>query len=401
VPIVKDRGGGVKKTVLIVGQLDGKGPTGVETHVRQLLQAARDHGFDSRYISPYPSSRIWTKFPRFLVRVLRLFDRERAELMSRWTAAKVIESKLMAALSTCPAPAAVTLYAQDTLSAMVALRVKNVHQCRVVVVIHFNVSEAQELCMKGEAIPAGLLWRSLDTMEERTLPRVDEIIFVSEFMRRMIRERLPDIAGVAQAVIPNFATPPSPGDRPEIVGDMIAIGTLEARKNQLFLLRVLARAKSLGHAYTLTIVGNGPDEAALKASCRHLGIEDQVHFVGFRPQAAYLISGHRVLVHAARMENLPITLIEALSRGRPILAPAVGGIGEIFSDKVEGFFWPLDDIDSAAVILISLLSNPVVYERLARAARRRYDNAFSSDKLAPAWLTAILDQGVGRPTHMA
>lgn len=391
----------MRKTVLIVGQLDGKGPTGVETHVRQLLQAARDFGFDSLYISPYPSLRIWTKFPRLLVRVLRLFDRERAELISRWTAAKIMESKLMAALSGCPAPATVTLYAQDTLSAMAALRVKDVYRCRVVVVIHFNVSEAQELCMKGEAAPAGLLWRSLDTMEERTLPKVDEIIFVSEFMRRMVRERLPDIASVAQAVIPNFATAPSPGDRPEIVGDMIAIGTLEARKNQLFLLQVLARAKSLGHAYTLTIVGNGPDEGALKASCRHLGVEAQVRFAGFRPQAAYLIAGHRVLVHAARMENLPITLIEALSRGRPILAPAVGGIGEIFSDKVEGYFWPLDDIDSAAVMLISLLSNQLVYERLACAARRRYDNAFSSDMLAPAWLTAILGRGVFCPTHMA
>ena len=130
-------------------------------------------------------------------------------------------------------------------------------------------------------------------------------------------------------------------------------------------------------------------------------MEGQVAFIGFRPQAASLISGHRVLVHAARMENLPITLIEALSRGRPILAPAVGGIGEIFSHAVEGYFWPLDDVDGAAVLLISLLSNAVVYERLARAARKRYDSRFSSEMLVPAWLTAIFKQDVFHPAHMA
>jgi glycosyltransferase involved in cell wall biosynthesis len=391
----------MKKTVLIVGQLDGKGPTGVETHVRQLLDATRDHGIDSLYISPYPSARAWTKFPRLLVRILRPFHRERAELISRWTCAKVLESKLMAFLSACATPAAVTLYAQDTLSAMVALRVKNAYRCRVVLVIHFNVSEAQELCIKGEALPAGHLWRALDALEERTLPMVDAIIFVSEFMRRLVRQRLPAIAGVRQVVIPNFAAAPSSRDRLEIAGDMIAIGTLEPRKNQLFLLRVLARAKSMGHVYTLTIVGNGPDEASLKALCRHLGVATQVNFIGFRPQAASLISGHRVLVHAARMENLPITLIEALSRGRPILAPAVGGIGEIFSDGVEGYFWPLDDVDGAALLMIALLDNTVVYERLARAARKRYDSAFSSERLVPAWLAAIVNQDISCPAHVA
>ncbi|HEV7816483.1 MAG TPA: glycosyltransferase, partial [Janthinobacterium sp.] len=187
----------------------------------------------------------------------------------------------------------------------------------------------------------------------------------------------------------------------DITGDLIAIGTLEARKNQAFLLRVLARARDLGFVYTLTIVGNGPDESALKFLSRHLGLERQVRFAGFQPHAAQLISAHRVLAHAATMENFGIVLIEALSRGRPILAPAVGGIGEIFTDAVEGYFWPLDDIDGAAALLIEILSDAVAYQRLARAALNRYGSTFSSDRLVPAWLAAIFNQGISRPAQPA
>jgi glycosyltransferase involved in cell wall biosynthesis len=58
--------------------------------------------------------------------------------------------------------------------------------------------------------------------------------------------------------------------------------------------------------------------------------------------------GHQLYVHAALMESFPMTLIEALSHGLPLLAPAVGGIPEIFLDGQQGYFWPLDDLEAVA-----------------------------------------------------
>jgi glycosyltransferase involved in cell wall biosynthesis len=114
-------------------------------------------------------------------------------------------------------------------------------------------------------------------------------------------------------------------------------------------------------------------------------------FAGFRKNAAGLIAKHRVLAHAARIENMPITLIEALAAGRPILAPAVGGIAEIFDDAVEGYHWPLADIDTAATLLIKVLSDAEIYQRFSQAALRRYRTKFDCDTLVRRWLTAVLN----------
>jgi glycosyltransferase involved in cell wall biosynthesis len=387
--------------LIVISLLDGKGPTGVESHFNQLIEEARASGIDGVLVSAYPSRRLWAKLARLLIRPLRLIDTERAEVLSLWINSAVIAAKLSALLAPDDGRSgAVTLYAQDPVSARVALNANRGRSCRVVTVIHFNVSQAEELHMKGEARTDGPLWRFVVRAEKEALPRVDHLIFVSKFMQDQVRARMPSIGRVAQSVIPNFAArapmSPAPGaDSPSLTGDLIAIGTLEARKNQAFLLQVLARAKARGHLYTLTLVGDGPDRAMLVALAAQLGLREQVTFAGFLQKAARLIPRHRILVHAALMESQGISLIEALATGRPILAPAVGGIPEVFSHGVEGYFWPLDDIDAATGLLIETLTDTDTYRRFSQAALARYEEKFHIDLLACQWLATIMNQRHG------
>jgi glycosyltransferase involved in cell wall biosynthesis len=385
--------------LVIISLLDGKGPTGVETHFNQLIHEARAHGVEGLLVSPYPSEKLWTKFASLAGRVIGSVSKEHGEIFGWWVSSKVIEGKLRRVLSRAASQGhAITLCAQDPLSAKTALKLRRTHTCRVVAVIHYNVSVADELLMKGEAKLNGPAWRFAVDTEQQTLPRVDQLVFVSGFMRGVILERLPAVANVAHAVIPNFASEVCTGHHsPGISADMISIGTLEPRKNHAFLLHVLAKANSLGYRYTLTLVGNGPEHAKLLALSTELGLDDQVHFAGFKKNAAALLPQHRVLVHAARMENMPITLIEALAASRPILAPAVGGIGEIFSHGVQGYYWPLDDVDAAAALLIDVLDNAGIYHRFSEAALVRYRTKFDCNTLVCRWLETILDtQGAAR-----
>ncbi len=384
----------MKNHLIVISLLDGKGPTGVETHFNQLIHEAQANGIDGLLVSAYPSQRLWAKLARLLIPAVRIVDKERAGVLSLWINSKVIAGKLASVLARAiDCGGAVTLYAQDPLSARIALKANGHRHCRVVTVIHYNASQADELLMKGEAKPGGPLWRFIVSAEAESLPQVDHIIFVSAFMQGEIGARMPAIGSVPQSVIPNFIGSSSMcGDCVAAGGDLIAIGTLEARKNQAFLLHVLARAKSRGYLYTLTLVGNGPDRTKLVALTEQLGLQDQVTFAGFQKNAARLIPQHRILVHAALMENMPITLIEALAMGRPILAPAVGGITEIFRHGVEGYFWPLDDIDAAAALLIEALNDADAYRRWSQAALARYQEKFHSELLAGRWLTTILNQ---------
>jgi glycosyltransferase involved in cell wall biosynthesis len=383
---------GVKRNLIIISLLDGNGPTGVEVHFNRLIQDAGAYGIDGCVISPYPAKMIWVKFANLFVRILSRINTERAEIVARWVSKKIIEKKLGIALSNRKKRnTPITLYAQDPLSASIALKAKKNYNCRVVVVVHFNVSEAYEIFLKGKAKVNGPLWRCFMLTERQALSQVDQIIFVSQFMQRIMLARLPNISHVPQTVIPNFLAHLNLyNNLPSIAADMISIGTLEPRKNQEFLLQVLAKTNSMGISYTLTIVGDGPDMVRLNELTKKLGLVNQVKFLGFQSNAARLIPKHRVLVHAATIENMPITIIEAISLGIPVLAPAVGGITEIFTHAVEGYYWPLDDIDNAADLLVKILSDTETYKLFSQAALARYKTKFDGNLLVGHWLKTIL-----------
>lgn len=114
-----------------------------------------------------------------------------------------------------------------------------------------------------------------------------------------------------------------------------------------------------------------------------LGISSQVTFGGYVPQASRFLRGFRVYVHAARMENLPVSLIEALGCGLPLMVPAVGGIPEIVQDGVNGRFWGIEKPQQAADLLIEMLEDPGLMERFARGAIQTYEERFSADRIAP------------------
>jgi glycosyltransferase involved in cell wall biosynthesis len=128
-------------------------------------------------------------------------------------------------------------------------------------------------------------------------------------------------------------------DTVEVNTDLICIGTLEPRKNQRYALDIVAASVRIGRPLSLTLVGDGPDRMMLESLAQELGIRQQVSFAGFMRNAADLIQTHAGCLHVARLENLPLALIEALSRSVPVFAPAVGGVPEVFADGNEGRFY--------------------------------------------------------------
>jgi glycosyltransferase involved in cell wall biosynthesis len=247
-------------------------------------------------------------------------------------------------------------------------------------VVHYNLSQADEWAEKGVIRSGGSLYHGMRRTEAEVLPSVDGLVFVSEFMQREIQQRIPAIASVPSRVVRNFVRDPGPRSLggAAFEADLITIGTLEPRKNQGYLLEMVAAARAMGAELRVTVVGDGPDRAMLGRKARRLRIEDLVNFAGFVPDASRLLGAHRAYVHTATMENMPLTLLEALSRGLPVFAPAVGGIPEVFDDGVEGRLLPLDDAPSAARRVVEWLSRTSV-TKAADAARRRYASRFAAD----------------------
>ncbi len=372
--------------LVIVTLLGGDGPTGVEAHLRQIRQTALENSVKVYLVTPYTGSRL----ARGFYRPLKNARSERGRIWYRRFQAGTLRRQVRTILARHPGDA-VTLYAQCPMAAKAVLNARQDRHssARAVATVHYNVSEADEIVSRGWARPDGPWSKHLEALERSTLPRLDSVAFVSDFMRRLVNDRLPSLRAVRQETLFNFTDDPgetAAADHPH--ADLIAIGTLEARKNQAFLLHVLAHCQRLGKRYGLTIVGDGPDRAELGELARTLGIEPQVTFLGFRRQASALIPWHRALVHAATSENCPVIIAEALACGRPIVAAAIGGIPEMFRDGIEGRYWNLDDPEQAARCLIDLLDDGPVYRRAATAARARYDAVFLG--LRAKWLRFLL-----------
>src|SRR5665213_366285 len=371
------------RKIIIASIMRPTGETGVQTHFNAFNAYLIKTGVEVEIVTPF-SAPAWQVFPVFGLR--KLIDSINGPASVWWYRSeheyflfKELKKKLSGG-EPC------VVYAQCPLSARAALQARVSSSQRVAMAVHFNVSQADEWADKGKISNGGAYYRSIQKMERDILARLDGLVFVSEFMRKELLRRIPAINIVPYEVIPNFIS--DPGDISKISSeyDLISIGTLEPRKNQSYLLEVIAATRDQGTPIRLTLIGDGPDKAMLEKKSRDLGIDPYVRFAGFVSGAAQLLDQHKAYIHAARIENLPIVLIEALSRGLPVFAPAVGGIPEVFNDDVEGRYLPLDDAPEAARRVIGYLSNP---ERLLAAGKagrekflKRFDSSVAAERLA-------------------
>jgi glycosyltransferase involved in cell wall biosynthesis len=384
---------GAAPAVIIASLMREHGSTGLQTHVRAVRAVLGATGRDCTLVTPFDAP-LWQIAPVFGTgKLMRpVWPAANVAWHDHWHVyylARLLRQRL-ADGRPC------ILYAQCPPSARAALAARKNTRQRVVLVVHFNVSQADEWVGKGMIKREGSMYRSIRKREDEVLTRVDGLVFVSDYMRRQVALRHGGLGHVRHAVIPNFVADPGPftvvaAQRGEAMqGDLITIGTLEPRKNQQYLLHILGAARQRGVVLRATLVGDGPDRAALVALAQTLGVTDLVQFAGFVPDAGKMIARHRAYVHVAQLESLPLVLIEALSHGVPVFAPAVGGIPEVFDDGVEGRMLPQDDPGRAAEYLISWLQSPPQMEKAAQAARRRFLRDFES-AAAGARLATFLD----------
>jgi glycosyltransferase involved in cell wall biosynthesis len=263
------------------------------------------------------------------------------------------------------------------------MRVRRNRSQRVVLVVHFNESQAAEWARAGFIRRDGSLWRSTLERESRVLSSVDGIVYVSDFMRREVEQRVPGAVRVPKALIPNFVQAPPAGEAGTLPPtELVSIGTLEPRKNQSYALEVLAELHRQGWPVALTLIGAGPDQDALAARVQALGLAQHVRFAGYVAGASSHLSRFKAYLHVAQMENFPLVLVEAMARGLPVFAPDTGGTAEAFTQGVEGWVIPLDNAVQAANIIGEQLADAAGLQRAAQAARARFTEHYETSRLA-------------------
>lgn len=167
--------------------------------------------------------------------------------------------------------------------------------------------------------------------------------------------------------------PPAADEGPAVV----TVARLDAQKGHAVLLDALARLPGV----RAVLVGDGPLRADLERAVVTHGLADRVTFTGFRQDVRELLGGCDAVVLPSLYEGLPLSLIEAMAAGRPVVATRVGGVPELIRDGRDGLLVPPGDAGALAQAMRALLDDPAGARTRAASARRRVQEHFSREAM--------------------
>jgi glycosyltransferase involved in cell wall biosynthesis len=178
-----------------------------------------------------------------------------------------------------------------------------------------------------------------------------------------------------------------PEDAP-VVGNVAA---LTDHKDHATLLAAAALVCARGSAARFVIVGEGELRSRLEAQARALGLEGRCVFAGFRSDLDRLIPAFTLFCLSSHHEGLGTSLLDAMAFGVPIVATAAGGIPEAVADGVTGRLVRPRDPEALGSALLEALESPAQRDAWALAARRRFEERFTADRMVEATLAVYAE----------
>jgi glycosyltransferase involved in cell wall biosynthesis len=187
-------------------------------------------------------------------------------------------------------------------------------------------------------------------------------------------------AGVCRAdrttVIPNSV---DPGDPPAARGSsvpvkIVTVGRLAWPKDYETLIRAFA---TLGPGAVLSVVGDGPLRPEIERELDVKGLTDRVTLVGEVDDVRARLADADIFVLASRSEGMPMSILEAMAAGLPVVASSVGGVPEVVVDGQSGFLVAPSHPDELADRLRRLTEDERLRRAFGAAGRARVEERFA------------------------
>lgn len=237
-------------------------------------------------------------------------------------------------------------------------------------------------CRVGFGVPYNLRQRWV--FDSDVAPTVRAFLCPSTSLTRYL-----DSNGYRPAIhLPSFAripaevagtAPPPPPDGSMRIG---YLGRLDWYKGVHDLIRALSVVRRSVPSARLDIAGDGPFRAELERIVREEGLTDAVDFRGRLEGAAKEQWFGRIAIFSApsnQWENFPLVALEALVRGRPVVATNIGGIPDIVEEGVSGHLVPISDPPALATALLDLLGDPDRARAWGLEGRRRVLSTYTPE----------------------
>lgn len=263
--------------------------------------------------------------------------------------------------------------------------------CHHPVVLHIHGGFFDQF-LDGLNVP--LLWAA------RRISRLaDRVVVLSEEWRTRLSGRLPGTAiVVVQNGIPLSGDPSlsHPHDSGRV--RVLYLGGLSANKGLFELVRAISELP----ADLLLVIAGAESEPGfsgrLQDECRRLGLESRTEFVGqvSGQNKADCFRNADVFVLPSHAEGLPISMLEAMGAGLPVVVSRVGGIPSVVEDGVHGLIVPPGEVEPLRRALSELAGDPRKRAEMAQACRQRIVDRFDIERTAETLLQLYRSVGSAR-----
>jgi sugar transferase (PEP-CTERM/EpsH1 system associated) len=144
------------------------------------------------------------------------------------------------------------------------------------------------------------------------------------------------------------------------------------------------------------VAGQGVCFDELNRLSAEMNLADRVQFLGEVDDVPSLLIRARMFVLPSRSEGIPLTVLEAMARGLPIVATRVGGLPEVVIEGETGFLVPPSDPAALAAAMVRLFRDEILGYRMGEAGRRRVEQAFDIRRMVHEYETLYLESSLAR-----
>ena len=157
---------------------------------------------------------------------------------------------------------------------------------------------------------------------------------------------------------------------PEDAFVLLCCARLTENKGIVYLLRAMAGIKTVHPNVHLVLAGDGELKHDLITTARALGVASNVHFLGFVADVRPVLAQCDAYIQPSLVEGLPISVLEAMSMGKPVVATAISGTPEIVRHERTGLCVPAADPEALRDAIVRVIENPNARKAMASRGQR-------------------------------
>jgi len=169
------------------------------------------------------------------------------------------------------------------------------------------------------------------------------------------------------------------------------VGQLISRKQIDQLINVFSRLSATEPDLELVIAGEGAERSALESQASSLDCCDKISFLGFVEDRLELMRTFDMFVMTSASEGIPRSLMEAMALSLPVVAYNIPGVDVLIKHGATGLLSPLDDKDSLASNISTLIADVGVAQQLGKGARKHVEKRFSASRMADEYQALYIE----------